>query len=233
MYPYLKFMNSTEDDDIIFAPLNTYSTLNNGFFTPEEFIEEFRTSSISENPLKFDFRETLLNSNISNDDEDLIELLDHYNNDSEDYRDELKCYDSDDRTYFDSYLSIPTECNVLRNLDLDIDEEVLELEKEFEDSYEFENSYELDSRRPPRPPSPPRPPQKFPPFVPPFIPPIFPPTFPQRCNPEIIFRRIESNNPRIIRTLESYRIPYPVIKRLLKQVITLTLDYCPSCNRGR
>ena len=34
MYPYLKFMNSNEDDDLIFAPLNTYNTINNGLFIP-------------------------------------------------------------------------------------------------------------------------------------------------------------------------------------------------------
>ena len=212
MYPYLKFMNSNEDDDLILAPLNTDNTINNGLFIPEEFIEEFRTSSVSENPLEFDFREVLLNSDINSDDEDLKELLENYKNDSENYRDELKCYNSEDRTIFNSYLSIPTDSSILRELDLDIDEEVLELERDLENSYEFEL----------------RNPQKFQPF----FPPVLPPKVPQRCNPEIIFRRIEANNPRVLRTLQSFRMPYPVAKRITKQIISLTLSYCPSCNRG-
>lgn len=188
MYPDLKFMNA--NDDLIFAPLETHNTLNNGLFISEEFIEEFRTSSISENPLNFDFREIILSSDITNKDEELKDLITAYENDSRITKDLLKSYNLNSSELTSNSINIPLECDILRELDLDIDEEVLELERNFEDDYELETRY------------------------------------PNKCNNEVIFNKILKSNPRIIQVLQSYRIPFPVAKTLMKQIIGLTINYC-------
>lgn len=188
MYPDLKFMNA--NDDLIFAPLETHNTLNNGLFISEEFIEEFRTSSISENPLNFDFREIILSSDITNKDEELKDLLIAYENDSRITKELLKSYNLNSSELTSNLINVPLECDILRELDLDIDEEVLELERTFEDDYELQTRY------------------------------------PNKCNNEVIFNKILQSNPRIIQVLQSYRIPFPVAKTLMKQIIGLTINYC-------
>lgn len=188
MYPDLKFMNA--NDDLIFAPLEIHNTLNNGLFISEEFIEEFRTSSISENPLNFDFREIILSSDITNKDEELKDLIDLYENDSRVTKDTLKSYNLNSTELTSNTITLPLECDILRELDLDIDEEVLELERNFEDTYELQTRY------------------------------------PNKCNTEVIFNKISKTNPRIIQVLQTYRIPFPVAKTLMKQIIGLTINYC-------
>lgn len=46
------------------------------------------------------------------------------------------------------------------------------------------------------------------------------------CNPEQIFQKIRVNNPLILRTMDSYKIPFPIAKTLIKRIITLTNNYC-------
>lgn len=50
--------------------------------------------------------------------------------------------------------------------------------------------------------------------------------YPYKCNPEAIFQKIRRNNPMILKTLESYRIPFPIAKTLIKRIIVLTNNYC-------
>ncbi|MDQ0149685.1 hypothetical protein ACFO6R_15770 [Eubacterium multiforme] len=50
--------------------------------------------------------------------------------------------------------------------------------------------------------------------------------YPYKCNSEEIFQKIRRNNPMILKTLESYRIPFPIAKTLIKRIITLTNNYC-------
>ncbi|MGL4876197.1 MAG: hypothetical protein ACRC30_16270 [Clostridium sp.] len=140
MYPDLKFMNSSTDD-ITFTPLENIE-INNGFFIPEEFIEEFRTSSISTNPLKFDFRETLINSNIENKEEELKDLMELYESDLDILRDNLKSYNSSPSEFsFENLITTPLTSDILRELDLDINEEILELNRDFEETYALESRY--------------------------------------------------------------------------------------------
>ena len=50
--------------------------------------------------------------------------------------------------------------------------------------------------------------------------------YPYKFNPEAIFQKIRRNNPMILKTLESYRIPFPIAKTLIKRIIVLTNNYC-------
>ncbi|MGL5648534.1 MAG: hypothetical protein ACRDDY_11860 [Clostridium sp.] len=188
MYPDLKFMNSS-NDNIVFFPLENIS-INNGFFTPEEFIEEFRTSATSVNPLKFDFRETLINSNIDNKEEELKELISYYESDSNVLRSNLKSYNDNSNHSFESSTNIPLSSDILRELDLNIDEEILELDKEFEENYTLESRY------------------------------------PNKCNPNIIFNNIIQYKPRIMSIFNAYKVPMPVAKQLMMQIINSTIKQC-------
>ncbi|MGL4851015.1 MAG: hypothetical protein ACRC28_19175 [Clostridium sp.] len=193
MYPDLKFMNSS-NDDIAFAPLENIE-INNGFFIPEEFIEEFRTSSISTNPLKFDFRETLINANIENKEEELKDLIALYESDPEVLRGDLKSYnDAPSEFSFENLITTPLSSDILRELDLDVDEEVLELNKDFEEGYALESRY------------------------------------PNKCNPNIIFNNILNSNPRIMNIFQAYRVPFPVSKQIIMQVINATIRQCSNNN---
>lgn len=192
MYPNVKFMN--ESDDLIFTPFEINSSLNNGLFVSEEFIEEFRTSSISENPLTFDFREIILSSNITNKEEELKELISLYENDPRLTKDILKCHNLYSEDLSSNLRSIPSECDILRELNLDINEEILELERDFEDVYE------LEARTP------------------------------NTCNAEVIFNKMMRTNPRIMGVLTTYKIPFPVAKTLIKQIINFTIFNCNPSN---
>lgn len=50
--------------------------------------------------------------------------------------------------------------------------------------------------------------------------------FRKNCNPEQVFQKIRVNNPLILKTMDSYRIPFPIAKTLIKRIITLTNNYC-------
>ncbi|MDO5038703.1 hypothetical protein [Clostridium sp.] len=47
-----------------------------------------------------------------------------------------------------------------------------------------------------------------------------------KCNPNEIFEKIRVNNPMILKTMQSYRIPFPIAKTLIKRIIKLTNMYC-------
>ena len=40
-----------------------------------------------------------------------------------------------------------------------------------------------------------------------------------------IFKKIEDNNSVVLATMKAYRIPYPIAKLLIKNIIKLTLEY--------
>ena len=42
---------------------------------------------------------------------------------------------------------------------------------------------------------------------------------------EEIFKKIEENNSVVLATMKAYRIPYPIAKLLIKNIIKLTLEY--------
>ena len=78
--------------------------------------------------------------------------------------------------------------------------------------------------RPPRPPvQPPRPPR------PPVVPPIIVPRPPRPCTGEFVFEQIRRNNPNILNTLSSFRVPPPISRALIIRIANLTLQYC-NCN---
>ena len=87
--------------------------------------------------------------------------------------------------------------------------------------------------RPPRPPvQPPRPPR--PPVQPPRPPrppvqPPRPPRPPRPCTGEFVFEQIRRNNPNILNTLSSFRVPPPIARTLIIRIANLTLQYC-NCN---
>ncbi|CUP58371.1 hypothetical protein [Clostridium baratii] len=75
--------------------------------------------------------------------------------------------------------------------------------------------------RPPRPPvQPPRPPR------PPVVPPIIVPRPPRPCTGEFVFEQIRRNNPNILNTLSSFRVPPPIARALIIRIANLTLQYC-------
>ncbi|MBS6042527.1 MAG: hypothetical protein KIA08_07530 [Clostridium baratii] len=204
---------------------------------------------------------------------------------------ELMCYNRD--VYVDTLdnFEIPTPTEVLRGLDLDLNEDDLVRSSlrepqdfdnfEVADNFEsFDNLEEFDDDimyalnnlrvestpprpqpgrppvqppRPPRPPvEPPRPPR--PPVEPPRPPrppvepprPLRPPVQPPRpprppvqpprpprpprpCTGEFVFEQIRRNNPNILNTLSSFRVPPPIARTLIIRIANLTLQYC-NCN---
>ncbi|WP_338587608.1 hypothetical protein QIT93_04595 [Clostridium baratii] len=91
----------------------------------------------------------------------------------------------------------------------------------------------VEPPRPPRPPvEPPRPPR--PPVQPPRPPrppvqPPRPPRPPRPCTGEFVFEQIRRNNPNILNTLNSFRVPPPIARTLIIRIANLTLQYC-NCN---
>ncbi len=110
-----------------------------------------------------------------------IDLRDQAINDALGVSSELYSYNNTSKTPIDVTTDIPTPTDILREFDMDLDEN------------ELLGSYTR---------------------------------YGKKCNPEQIFQRIRVNNPLILRTLESYRIPFPIAKTLIKRIIALTNNYC-------
>ena len=186
---------------------------------------------------------------------------------------ELMCYNRD--VYVDTLdnFEIPTPTEVLRGLDLDLNEddlvrsslrepqdfdnfEVADNFERFNNLGEFDNfesfdnleefdddiMYDLNNLRvestPPRPqpgrppiqpPRPPRPPVEPPRPPRPPRPPVQPPRPPRPCTGEFVFEQIRRNNPNILNTLSSFRVPPPIARTLIIRIANLTLQYC-NCN---
>ena len=63
---------------------------------------------------------------------------------------------------------------------------------------------------------------------PPIQPPR-PPRPPRPCTGEFVFEQIRRNNPNILNTLSSFRVPPPIARTLIIRIANLTLQYC-NCN---
>ena len=247
MKPDKKYMSLTNDDIIFdtFEVESPFCDLNYGL-TPIVNIESntFRTLE------PCDEEEDLRKSSIDN---------------ALGGNEELMCYNKD--VYVDTLdnFEIPTPTEVLRGLDLDLNEDdlvraSLRASQDFDDFEEFDNLEEFDDDimydlnnlrvestpprpqpgrppvqppRPPRPPvEPPRPPR--PPVQPPRPPrppvqPPRPPRPPRPCTGEFVFEQIRRNNPNILNTLNSFRVPPPIARTLIIRIANLTLQYC-NCN---
>ena len=227
MKPDKKYMSLTNDDIIFdtFEVESPFCDLNYGL-TPIVNIESntFRTLE------PCDEEEDLRKSSIDN---------------ALGGNEELMCYNKD--VYVDTLdnFEIPTPTEVLRGLDLDLNEDdlvraSLRASQDFDDFEEFDNleefdddiMYDLNNLRvestPPRPQpgkppvQPPRPPR--PPVQPPR-----PPRPPRPCTGEFVFEQIRRNNPNILNTLISFRVPPPIARTLIIRIANLTLQYC-NCN---
>ncbi|MBS6006367.1 MAG: hypothetical protein KIB43_05355 [Clostridium baratii] len=267
MKPDKKYMSLTNDDIIFdtFEVESPFCDLNYGL-TPIVNIESntFRTLE------PCDEEEDLRKSSIDN---------------ALGGNEELMCYNKD--VYVDTLdnFEIPTPTEVLRGLDLDLNEDdlvraSLRASQDFDDFEEFDNLEEFDDDimydlnnlrvestpprpqpgkppvqpprpprppveppRPPRPPvQPPRPPRPpvqpprppRPPVQPPRPPrppvqPPRPPRPPRPCTGEFVFEQIRRNNPNILNTLISFRVPPPIARTLIIRIANLTLQYC-NCN---
>lgn len=227
MKPDKKYMSLTNDDIIFdtFEVESPFCDLNYGL-TPIVNIESntFRTLE------PCDEEEDLRKSSIDN---------------ALGGNEELMCYNKD--VYVDTLdnFEIPTPTEVLRGLDLDLNEDdlvraSLRASQDFDDFEEFDNleefdddiMYDLNNLRvestPPRP-QPGRPPVQPPrPPRPPVQPPR-PPRPPRPCTGEFVFEQIRRNNPNILNTLISFRVPPPIARTLIIRIANLTLQYC-NCN---
>lgn len=230
MKPDKKYMSLTNDDIIFdtFEVESPFCDLNYGL-TPIVNIESntFRTlDSYDEEDLRKSSIDKALGGN-----------------------EELMCYNKDIYVDTSDNFEIPTPTEVLRGLDLDLDEDELVRSslREYQDFDNFEEFYDdtmynlnnlrvestppmpQPGRPPVQPPRPPRPPVQPPrPPRPPVQPPR-PPRPPRPCNGEFVFEQIRRNNPAILNTLSSFRVPPPITRTLIIRIANLTLQYC-NCN---
>ena len=266
MKPDKKYMSLTNDDIIFdtFEVESPFCDLNYGL-TPIVNIESntFRTLEPSDEA--------------EDQDEDLRKsTIDKALGGNE----ELMCYNKDGYVDTSDNFEIPTPTEVLRGLDLDLNEDDLvrsslrepqdfddfeavdnfeEFDnlEDFDDFERFDNfegvnnleefddiMYDLNNSRvestPPRPqpgrppvqpprPQPGRPPVQPPrpqPGRPPVQPPIIVPRPPRPCTGEFVFEQIRRNNPNILNTLSSFRVPPPIARALIIRIANLTLQYC-------
>ena len=217
MKPDKKYMSLTNDDIIFdtFEVESPFCDLNYGL-TPIVNIESntFRTLE------PCDEEEDLRKSSIDN---------------ALGGNEELMCYNKD--VYVDTLdnFEIPTPTEVLRGLDLDLNEDdlvraSLRASQDFDDFEEFDNleefdddiMYDLNNLRVES--TPPRPQPGRPPVQPPR-----PPRPPRPCTGEFVFEQIRRNNPNILNTLISFRVPPPIARTLIIRIANLTLQYC-NCN---
>ncbi|MGG7078055.1 hypothetical protein [Clostridium sardiniense] len=110
-----------------------------------------------------------------------IDLRDQAINDALGVSSELYSYNNTSSTPIDTTTGVPTPTDILREFDMDLDEN------------ELLGSYTR---------------------------------YGKKCNPEQVFQRIRANNPLILKTMESYRIPFPIAKTLIKRIIALSNIYC-------
>lgn len=226
MKPDKKYMSLTNDDIVFdtFEVESPFCDLNYGL-TPIVNIESntFRTLEPCDN--EEDLRKSSIDKALGGNEE-------------------LMCYNRD--VYVDTLdnFEIPTPTEVLRGLDLDLNEDDLVRAslrdpqdfEEFDSFEEFDDDiiYDLNNLRvestPPRP-QPGRPPVQPP--RPPIVVPIPPigqlPNRPRPCTGEFVFEQIRRNNPNILNTLSSFRVPPPIARALIIRIANLTLQYC-NCN---
>ncbi|WP_024615201.1 hypothetical protein [Clostridium sp. Ade.TY] len=177
MKPDKKYMSFLEEDETIFEPFDIDSSFRNlsSGFSPN--IDPVNLNI--EGFLNFDSKiPQILGSQFDLRKQAIEDALGNSN--------ELYCYNKAISNEFESEFNVPIPTEILRNFDMDLDE------NDLLDNYNNN----------------------------------FRPINQNNCNPNEIFEKIRINNPMILKTMESYKIPFPIAKTLIKRIIKLTNMYC-------